>query len=41
MKNFNPLFGIGIALIFIVIGIYLISKGDELSIIIGYTNVIF
>lgn len=41
MKNFKPLLGIGMALIFIVIGFYLISKGDQLSIIIGYANVIF
>lgn len=41
MKNFNPIFGIGIALIFIVIGFYLISIGDQLSVIIGYANIIF
>ncbi len=41
MKNFKPIFGIAIALIFIVIGFNLIEKGDQLSVIIGYTNVIF
>lgn len=41
MKNFKPVFGIAIALIFIVIGFYLIEKEDQLSVIIGYANVIF
>lgn len=41
MKNFKPILGIGIALIFIVIGFNLIAKGDQLSVIIGYANVIF
>lgn len=41
MKNFKPLLGIGIALIFIVIGFYLIEKQDQLSVIIGYANIIF
>ena len=41
MKNFKPLLGIGMALIFIVIGFKLIAKQDQLSVIIGYANVIF
>ncbi len=41
MKNFKPLFGIAIALIFVIIGFNLIEKGDQLSVIIGYANVIF
>lgn len=41
MKNFKPIFGIAIALIFIVIGFNLIAKEDQLSVIIGYANVIF
>ncbi len=41
MKNFKPLFGIGIAIIFIVIRFKLIAKGDQLSVIIGYANIIF
>jgi len=41
MKNFKPIFGIAIALIFIVIGFNLIAKEDQLSVIIGYSNVIF
>lgn len=41
MKNFKPLLAVGIALIFIVIGFYLIALGDQLSLIIGYANIIF
>lgn len=41
MKKFKPIFGIAIALIFIVIGFNLIAKEDQLSVIIGYLNVIF
>lgn len=41
MKNFKPIFGIAITLIFIVIGFNLIAKEDQLSVIIGYANVIF
>jgi hypothetical protein len=40
MKKF-PLFGIIIAILFITLGIYLISKEDQLSNIVGYANIIF
>ncbi len=44
MKNngiFKLFYGIGIALLFILLGIYLIQKEDKLSIYIGYANIIF
>lgn len=41
MNTFKPIFGIAIAIIFIIIGFYLIGLGDQLSVIIGYANVIF
>ena len=41
MKNYKPLFGLGIALLFVVIGYYLSLKGDETSQMIGYANMIF
>ena len=40
MKNL-PLFGISIALLFIFLGINLIQKEDEFTVIVGYTNIIF
>ena len=36
-----PLFGICIALVFIFLGINLISKEDEFTVIVGYTTIIF
>lgn len=41
MNNFKPLFGIGIALLFIILGFYLIEKESELAIVAGYANIIF
>ena len=41
MKNYKPLFGLGIALLFVVIGYYLTLKGDQTSQIIGYANMVF
>jgi len=40
MKNL-PLFGIGIAILFIILGINLISKEDEFTVIVGYANIVF
>lgn len=40
-NNLRPLFGIGVALLFILLGFYLIEKEDQLAIIIGYANIIF
>ena len=42
--NFNslkPLFGIGSALLFILLGFYLIKEEDQLAITIGYANIVF
>jgi hypothetical protein len=36
-----PLFGIIIALLFIILGINLISKEDEFTVIVGYATIIF
>ena len=41
MKNYKPLFGLGIALLFVVIGYYLTSQEDQISQMIGYTNIVF
>lgn len=41
MKNYKPLFGLGIALLFVVIGYYLISQEDQISQMIGYANIVF
>lgn len=40
-NNFKPLFGIGIALLFILLGFYLIEKEDQFAIIVGYVNIVF
>ncbi len=36
-----PLLGIGIAILFIILGINLISKEDEFTVIVGYANIVF
>ena len=36
-----PLFGIIIAILFIILGINLISKEDEFTVIVGYATIIF
>ena len=41
MKDYKPLFGLGIALLFVVIGYYLTSQEDQISQMIGYTNIVF
>lgn len=41
MNNLKPLFGISIAILFIILGINLIAKEDKISIIVGYANIIF
>ncbi|RKS02916.1 hypothetical protein C8C84_2649 [Flavobacterium sp. 102] len=33
--------GIGIAILFVLLGLYLIQKEDKTAIIVGYANVIF
>jgi hypothetical protein len=40
MKKF-PLFGVGIALLFIILGINLISRDDKFAVIVGYVCIIF
>lgn len=41
IKNLKPLFGIGVALLFIILGFYLIKEEDQLAITIGYANIVF
>lgn len=41
MTKIKPIFGFVAPVIFIMIGFYLIELGDQLSVIIGYANVIF
>jgi hypothetical protein len=36
-----PLLGISIAILFIILGVYLISKDDRLAVIFGYANIVF
>lgn len=36
-----PLFGIVIAVFFIYLGVQLIAKEDEFTVIVGYINIIF
>jgi len=36
-----PLLGIAIAILFIILGVYLISKDDRLAVIVGYANIVF
>lgn len=40
-SSLKPLFGIGGALLFILLGFYLIREEDQLAITIGYANIIF
>jgi FtsH-binding integral membrane protein len=41
MKNVKPFLGIGLALIFIFMGVFLIGKDEKLVQIIGYANILF
>ena len=41
MNNFKPLFGISIAILFIILGTHLIEKEDKFTVIVGYANIIF
>lgn len=41
LNNFRPLFGIGIAILFIFLGFYLIEKESQFAIIVGYVNIVF
>jgi len=38
---FKLFYGVGIALLFIILGTYLIQKEDKWSVYFGYTNIIF
>jgi FtsH-binding integral membrane protein len=40
MKNL-PLLGIGIAILFIILGINLITKEDRFTVIVGFANIVF
>ena len=40
-NTFKPLFGIGLALLFVLLGFYLIGKDSQLAIIVGYVNIVF
>jgi FtsH-binding integral membrane protein len=40
MKNL-PLLGIGIAILFIILGINLITKEDGFTVIVGFANIVF
>ncbi len=40
-KTYKLLFSLGIALLFIALGCYLIKKDDNISVTIGYANIIF
>ena len=41
MNNLKPLFGISIAILFIILGTRLIEKEDKFTVIVGYANIIF
>ncbi len=41
MNNLKPLFGISVAILFIILGTHLITKQDKFSVIAGYANIIF
>lgn len=41
MKNFNPLFGIILAIGFLYLGYYLTQKEEEYQVIIGYVSIAF
>ncbi len=40
-NTFKLFYGISIAILFIILGFYLINKGDRFSIWTGYANIIF
>lgn len=40
-NSFKPLSGIAIALLFIVLGFYLIERESQLTIVVGYINIFF
>jgi|GEM_PF-6931466 len=40
-NSFKPLFGVGIALLFVLLGSYLIEKDSQLAIVVGYVNIVF
>ena len=41
MNNFKPLFGILLAIGFLVLGIYLIQQDEEYQVIVGYSTITF
>ena len=41
MNNLKPLFGISIAILFIILGTHLIEKEDKFTVIVGYANITF
>ena len=41
MNNLKPLFGISIAILFIILGTHLIEKEDKFTVFAGYANIIF
>ncbi|WP_035758624.1 hypothetical protein [Flavobacterium tegetincola] len=41
MNNFKPLFGILLAIGFLVLGIYLIQQDEEYKVIVGYSTIAF
>lgn len=41
MNTIKHLMGIGIALFFVGLGIYLIQKEDQNAVVVGYANIIF
>lgn len=40
-NNLKPLFGLALAFLLLCLGFYLIENEDQLSIIIGYVNIVF
>lgn len=40
-NNLRPLSGIGIALIFVVLGFYLTQRESQLAVVVGYINIVF
>jgi len=40
-KNFKLLYAIAIAIMFIIVGFYLIQKEDQFAIVVGYSNICF
>ena len=41
MNNFKPLYGILLAIGFLVLGIYLIQQDEEYQVIVGYSTIAF